>query len=677
MNYRVSTPDVPTGRSWQALVLGTLLAGTLVLLLACNPESNSGSPPAVAPGSAEAPRTDGSEAWHRHDLWLDTPSVAYQPEELGQQKAWSRQVVYLGASEVRELDKVTAFQRQNIPRLAASEVRALQQVAGSRLAFTVEVGDQPYFSFIPLVDRRHPWATLYRVSARGVEGASESQTAAQVLHEEWVRVRALPAQAAVTVSLEAFAGQTIELLLDAEMEEPLAQRPRPRRAQWVSPAIYYRASLTEPYEAGEPRQTASAQRPNVLLIGADTLRADHLGAYGASPSLTPGLDRLAQESDVWLNATSSFNVTNPSFVSLMTGLYGKNHGIYDLTTPLPESHTTLAEVFSEAGYDTLAVIAARHLRHRNSGLGQGFDDVTVSGLHFAAELVADMGMDWIAAQTEDGDAPFFAWLHMFDPHTPHTPPAPFGLGFHPDRSYGLAPVDRWLLHRTPGWPSYTYMPLGGSSELYAGEVSYLDRQVDRLMDFLRSRGLLENTLVVFVADHGENLAEHGVRYGHHGLFETTVRVPLMVRWPGAQGEGRRFEELVQNVDVFPTLLAAAGLEAPESDGTDLRSIAEGEERGRRAVFSEHSHALGTRIRTRDHSYMISIGNNFFEDGRYLFDLRQDPGEEENLAGTGLAVEEELHRALQGWLQTRRETAKALPADLTEEDIERLRALGYL
>ncbi|MDY7091782.1 MAG: sulfatase [Acidobacteriota bacterium] len=673
MNHRACIPNSAAAVAWSIV-----LAGALMLLLACGgPPGENGPSAAETPRSGEAPQTDGSEAWHRHDLWLDDPSIAYQPEELGQQKAWSRQVVYLGANEVRELDKVTAFQRQQIPRLAASEVRALQQVAGSRLVFTVEVGDQPYFSFIPLVDRRHPWATLYRVSARALGEPSQGGAEEQVLHEEWVRVRALPAQAAVTVSLEAFAGQTIELLLDAEMEEPVAQRPRPRRAQWVSPAVYYRAPLSKDSKAGEARQNASAQRPNILLIGADTLRADHLGAYGASPSLTPGLDRLAKESDVWLNATSCFNVTNPSFISLMTGLYGKNHGIYDLTTPLPDSYTTLAEVFSDAGYDTLAVIAARHLRHRNSGLGQGFDEVTVSGLHFAAELVADMGMDWIAEHTENGDAPFFAWLHMFDPHTPHTPPAPFGLGFHPDRSYGLAPVDRWLLHRTPGWPSYTYMPLGGSSELYAGEVSYLDRQVDRLMDFLRSRGLLENTLVVFIADHGENLADHGVRYGHHGLFETTVHVPLMVRWPGAEGTGRRFEELVQNVDVFPTLLAAAGLEAPESDGTDLRAIADGEERSHRAVFSEHSHALGTRIRTRDHSYMVSMGNNFYEDGRYLFDLRTDPGEENNLAGTGLAVEDELHRALQGWLQTRRETDTALPADLTEEDIERLRALGYL
>src|SRR6185369_4745945 len=141
---------------------------------------------------------------------------------------------------------------------------------------------------------------------------------------------------------------------------------------------------------------------------------------------------LAEESDVFLDAYSVFNVTNPSFLSIMTGLYGKHHGIYDLRTRLPAGHTTLADLFARAGYDTMAIISARHLGDHNSGIGQGFKDVTEPTEHFAAELAADMAMDWIGThETGQPRRPFFAWVHLFDPHTPHTPPDPYALGLRP------------------------------------------------------------------------------------------------------------------------------------------------------------------------------------------------------------------------------------------------------
>lgn len=608
---------------------------------------------------ARSPQITG--AWQRVDLWLAEPKVETAPVELGQQRPWNRHIGVLGASEVRDLSQVPPFQLQQIPHLAASQIRALEQVQGTRLAYTVDLGQAPYLSFIPLIDGTHPWPTAFRVSVRPPSGE------AVVVHERLETISVPPAQAVIEVDLGAFAGQKVEILLEVDaLGADGKGGGRIRRSIWGSPAVYSRGTLSHP-------PPGSPERPNVVLIGADTLRADHIGALGADPDVTPGIDRLAAESDVWPETVSCFNVTNPSFASLMTGLYGKNHGVYDLRTQLPESFTTLAEEFSGAGYDTLAVIAARHLGNHNSGLGQGFDEVSLSDLHYSAELVMDMGMDWIGER----EKPFFVWLHLFDPHTPHTPPAPYALGFHPAEAHGLSPGGDWRMHRTPGWPGYSFMPLGGSHELYQGEVAYLDRQVDRLMDYLRSHRLLENTIVVFVADHGENLADHGVRFGHHGLFETTTRVPLMIRWPGAERSGRRIDGLVQNVDVFPTLLAAAGLPVPDNDGQNLLELTGEGRRGRRAAFSEHSHAQGARIRTPDFSYMVSSGSNFYPDGRYLFDLRTDPHETRNLAGTGLAQEEELQRALHGWLAQRRELDRPKPVDLTQEDIDKLKALGYL
>ncbi|MCB1054241.1 MAG: sulfatase [Acidobacteria bacterium] len=611
------------------------------------------SPQPAAPADAGA--------WHRTDLWLAEPRVEAAPDSLGNQRSWARHIGVLGASEVRDMTQVTPFQLQQIPHLAASEIRALEQVQGTRLAYRVELGQAPYLSFIPLINEQHPWPTSYKVSVRPPGGEPV------VAHERLETIAVPPAQAVVDVDLGAFAGQTVDVLLEVDALGAGGKGGgRIRRSVWGSPAVYSRIPLDH-----EP--PGSPERPNVVLIGADTLRADAIGVLGGDPDVTPAIDQLASESDLWPETVSCFNVTNPSFASLMTGLYGKNHGVYDLRTQLPESFTTLAEEFSGAGYDTLAIIAARHLGNHNSGLGQGFDETSLSELHYSAELVIDQGMDWISGRRK----PFFVWLHLFDPHTPHTPPAPYALGFHQTTTHGLSPDGDWRMHRTPGWPGYSFMPLGGSRELYQGEVAYLDRQVDRLMGFLRSQRLLENTIVVFVADHGENLADHGVRFGHHGLFETTTRVPLMIRWPGAEREGRRIPGLVQNVDVFPTLLAAAGIPVPDNDGENLLEITGDGKRGRRAAFSEHSHAQGARIRTPDFSYMVSEGSNFFPDGRYLYDLRTDPHETRNLAGTGLAQEEELQRALHGWLSQRRQLDRPRPVDLTQEDIDKLKALGYL
>ncbi len=611
-----------------------------------------------------APRSGGpglsTRGWERQDLWAREPVVEQVGRTLEFGPVWQRRVAHLGAHEVRDRAVVPAESFAHVPWLPASEVHALEQVMGSRLAWRLELGDEPYFSFIPLRDETHHQPLIHRVAVRAAGGEAE------LLLEREAPQLVPPGQATETVDLALWAGQSVELLLEIGTPRHALPGFGPAWGQWASPAVYSR----KPQRAVGSRDP---RRPNVLLLGADTLRADALGAYASKPAVTPALDRLAAESDLFLDAISCFNVTNPSFLSLMTGLYGKNHGVYDLVTPLPAEHQTLAELFTAAGYETAAVISARHLGNQASGIGQGFGTTHLADRHHTAELAVDLAMDWMAERR----APFFAWVHLFDPHTPHTPPAPFALGLRPDGPNGLSPVRSWLAFRALGWPTYVQKALGGHRDLYVGEVAYLDRQVDRLLGFLASRGLLESTIVVFVADHGENLEDHGIQYGHHGLFETTTHVPLMIRWPGETRAGRRLSGLVQNVDLFPTLLGAAGLSVPPSDGTDLLELFASGRLGRRAAFSEHAHQTGTRVRTATHALMRSKGNRFVADGPYLFDLEEDPGETTNLAGRGLPVEAELERVLKAWLAERRESAPTLPADISEEDVQRLRALGYL
>jgi len=594
------------------------------------------------------------------DLWAVNPTVESTPPMW--KRAVFRRISYLGAEEVRNMRFVPPQQLVAFPKRTAGQVKALEQRASTRVRWTIEPGKDAYFSFVPL-GTTDGCACTYRV---GIREAPDKL-------KELFKVDARPvgpfAPKAVEVDLSSYAGRRIDLLVQIDGSAAQAPGQPVPSVLWGSPAVYWHDEI-------EASKQGSEKRPNVLLIGIDTLRADALGPWGRNPSLSPSLDRLAKSSDVWLDAYSVFNVTNPSFASIMTGLYGKNHGVYDLQTPLPPDHTTLAELYSGAGYQTFALISASHLGNHNSGLAQGFDRVETATEHAAAEMPVETTMDWLSAHASH-PKPFFIWLHLFDPHTPHTPPEPYALGFRPAGASGLQPVRSWSPFRPTGPRAFTEPVLGANRDLYDGEVAYADHQVGRLLDFLESRGLLENTIVVVVADHGENLGDHGIRFRHTGLFESTTHVPLMIRWPGGERPGRRIRGMVQTIDLFPTLLAASGLKAPESDGQDLRELTAEGRTGRRAVFSEHAGRQGISVRTPQYRYTLNQGNTkFFPDGPVLYDLKADPGEIRNLAGQGLPVEKELNGLLLRWLSDRRRNFNPQSRTLTEEEIQKLKALGY-
>jgi arylsulfatase A-like enzyme len=627
----------------------------------------------LAPGCGPRPRLETPHGWSRTDLAdLAATAPRLELDAFGASAAFRAGIGYLGSEEPRDMSKVPKAQLAVFPFRRPGEIRTIAQAAGTRLAWSVELGSDPYVSFIPLgwTGRRCP--CRYRFGLRDARGQ---------IHELWREEAARLTRTApgtVAVDLTDYAESRVDLLFEVDaVPGPggVSIAAPPPEVAWGSPTLYDRRPIAA-WPSPDPGP------PNVLIVGIDTLRADHVGALRSepafAPSLTPAIDRLAAESDVWTHAYSTFNSTNPSFASIFTGLYGKNHGVYDLHTPLPKARTTLAELFSEAGYQTLAVISASHLGDHNSGLGQGFGRVILSDHTFAAELPVDDVMDWIARRGEGaaGPPPFFVWLHLFDPHTPHTPPEPYALGFRPAAPSGLSPVASWIPFRRPGEREFSEPVLGGQRDLYAGEVAYVDRQVDRLLGFLGSRGLMEHTIVVLVADHGENLGDHGIDFRHIGLWETTTHVPLLVHWPG-QSAGRRLAGLVQTIDLFPTLLAGAGLDVPAQDGTDLHQLTYDGHQGRRAVFAEHADHLGAMVRTATHRYFRIHGETTIPDGAYLYDLTKDPGELHNLAGRGLPVERELSNLLDRWLADRRPGPRPESQKLTDEERQQLRALGYV
>jgi arylsulfatase len=588
-------------------------------------------------------------AWERVDLWSLAPRVV---RAAATGKSIEATVGLYGPAEVRDRAQLTPRDLQRVPNLLPPRSRMLRQVAGSVVAWKLRLGRSPYLAIAPLPDVAPcPARGTIEVIAGGAPVVLWSGPAPA----SW-----MPAPPELALEMRRWAGREVEIRLGVEAAAGAA----PGCAmQWGAPELLAVGAVDV--------ATPSAERPpNILLIGVDTLRADALGAWGRRPSVTPALDRLAAESDVWTHAFSTVNATNQSFASIHTGLYVHHHGVHDLETPLPEAHATLAERLGEAGYESRAILAAQHLGPHNSGLDQGFDELVPAENTSSARLVVDQALDWLDGR---GARPFFLWLHLFDPHTPHTPPDPYASGNHPAGDYGLGPVLAWRPFRALGPRQFREPRLGGDRDLYAGEVAFVDRQVDRLLGWLRERGMLRHTLVAFVADHGENLEDHGVTYRHSGLWDTTTRVPLMVRWPGDRPVGRRFDGLVQTIDLYPTLLGAARVPVNAQDGQDLRLLA----RGRRAVFSEQADGKGASVRTRRFRYFESIDSKIVPPGPYLYDLAADPGELTNLAGTGRPEEAELRALLQRWRATKAARAPRGNRPLSPEDEAELRALGYL
>ncbi len=559
--------------------------------------------------------------------------------------------------------------RTSLITVRGRRVTAVQHRAGDQLSWRVELGSEPSFSFRPnAVGGRCDFEVLVREPGRRLRPVYQGSHEPRDVSAPEERGDTLDER--IDVDLAAFAGESIELVLAVAQDSENCEL-----AQWASPIVTSRGTV---------RRKPDSERPNIILITADTLRTDALGAWGRTPSVTPNLDRLAGRSDVWLRTFASCNSTNPSFASLMTGLYVKSHGVFNLKTPLPESHETLAELLQDAGYDTSAVVSVRHLAE-NSGLRQGFDRFRGPAGQYFAETAVNLALH----QLQELDEPFFHWLHLFDPHTPQNPPAPFDTGYRPSGTEDLGPVDEWLPFREPGPrpydPDRSEPKLLGHADLYPGEVSYLDWQVGRLLAFLESRDQLEDSLLIFVADHGENLGEHGIYFNHVGLFDLTVQVPLIIKWPGQQ-EGREHEMLVQHFDIFPTLLSFLGLEPPPNDGIDLQQAAQ-RGRGRRAVFANHANDHGEMVRTETHKYYFNrapyraLGVEppaplLHPRGAYLFDLTADPQELNNLAGKGRPQERSMAEILERWLATGRgETPPAL--EISAEERERLEALGYV
>ena len=400
---------------------------------------------------------------------------------------------------------------------------------------------------------------------------------------------------------------------------------------------------------------ASAQSPpDVFLITLDTLRADRVGAYGYRGARTPALDRLAKDGILFRQAFTPSPITNSSHASILTGLNPSFHGVTDFGVPLGSGKQTWAEFLKERGYSTGAFIGAVILDSKTlaPGFNQGFD------LYFdfpekppasrwgrverrAADVAAE-ARKWLLSNRT---APRFVWIHFYDPHDPYEAPAPFG-------------------------EKYRNQP-------YDGEVAYTDSVLAQFLGLLDKQGAYDNALIIAVGDHGEGLGEH--KEDTHGIFlyDSTLRVPMIVKLPGRRQAGKVVETAVRTTDLLPTVLDLLGIRSKaEFQGASLRPLWEGNDSAERPLLAETDYpqrfgwAPLRAIRTSQHKFMEAPRPE-------LYDLGADPGENRNLYEPWAAIVQELREKLAKFHAAAPKPQQPAAGAVGEKTIEHLRALGYL
>lgn len=420
--------------------------------------------------------------------------------------------------------------------------------------------------------------------------------------------------------------------------------------------------------------------PLVLLITSDTHRADHLGvAERAVDIRTPTLDALAAEGILYEDCFSSSNVTIPSHVALMTGVHPRDSGIVHNEKSLAEGAETLAEHFRAAGFATFAAVSVFHLAPEVAGLAQGFDRYSwPRGRESSAAVAIERLASWI--ESAEG-RPVFAWLHVFDAHTPYAPPAPYDELYYPADKDAF---DTSLPRRN--FPVPAQEGVGRLRDLqwlvaqYRGEVTYLDAQLARLLELPRvARGI-----VAMTADHGESLSQHGIFWRHFGLYPDTIHVPLVLKVPGGP-RGVRISRGVRQMDLGLTLLELAGVEA-RFPGRSLLETAPG------SAAETPRFALGTRCKEASiragrwflNLNLIAYSRNrdtedwgVFERHQVeLYDLETDPACDRNLAGMEHERARELRARLVRWLCSAVDTGLSAEGLDSEEARSALAQLGY-
>lgn len=456
---------------------------------------------------------------------------------------------------------------------------------------------------------------------------------------------------------------------------------------------------------GEATTEPGPAAPNVVLVTIDTLRADRTGPYQLDSKATPNMAKLAAEGTLFEAAMSPMQMTRPSHYSLFTSLYPRDHGVVNNKISLEPEFETLAEVFAEHGYETAGFVGVTLLGPR-SGAERGFEhfDFPQNSRTRTAESIVNAASQWL--ETRDRSRPYFLWVHLFDPHTPYAPPA----GFVPvAQDDATAEISELSVEQIIAMAKLNRGDLPGAvvtraQELYQGDIEYADHWLGRLIDNIDSPRVgvasaaeaKQQTVVALTADHGECF-ENGIYFEHSDcLYEGAARIPMIIRYPRRVAQGLRRSEVVEIIDVAPTLLALVDISIP--DAYRGRDLFDPEAAPRDAAYLQHplysndgaANRKGRRLRsvmgrpTREilvGEELLAIRTSEWKylrhgDHEELYDLIDDPTEKRNVVAQHSSTAATLRAKLDAWSAAHPQHHASVEM-INDELRATLEALGYL
>jgi len=462
------------------------------------------------------------------------------------------------------------------------------------------------------------------------------------------------------------------------------------------------AGWSEPRLNAEKIVKLKGKKPsNIILISIDTLRPDRLGCYGHKMETSPFIDKLAGRGVLFKNAIAQSPWTLPSHMSILTSLYPSVHlANSKKNNKLSEEKVCLAEILKKEGYYTAAFVDGGWLRHK-FGFNQGFDIYDDEG-----GRIARINKKVMKFLEENFQKKFFLFMHVYDVHGPYEPPPPYNEMFYKGNkddpnNHSMDFIKSIGYHKYQKFDNIT--DINYVKSLYAGEIRYVDNELGKLFAKMGELEIFDNTLLVFLSDHGESLFEHHVYIGHGiFLFDNEVKIPLIIKPPKGNYRKRVIYNQVESIDVMPTILDLLDLPAnKEAQGKSLVKFMKNQKVASKDnfAFGESSNTGGTGfVRTNKWKFISKMKINLNElvqglkpsnkinltkyiiDEEQLYDLENDPQERNNLIKKEPEVAKKLKDRLIKWEEDNKKIASRMEKhkiELTDEEKEQLKALGYV
>lgn len=408
----------------------------------------------------------------------------------------------------------------------------------------------------------------------------------------------------------------------------------------------------------------------IILIAIDTLRADRLGCYGYHSDISPNIDGLAKDGLLFENMIAENNVTQSSFVTMLTGKNPHQHGIVNMKpTKIPQRLLPLPLILQRKGYKTAAVDCNYRITGQsNPWFKRGFDtyldpsENRPTHLNLSAKEINQKAIPWLKKHAQEPN--FFLFLHYWDPHYPYQPEASFANWSKQQSSIKAQanepPLKACL--REPLWSFISKYNQDNKSisqiqKNYDGTVKQADHYIGELIEEIKRLGIYEDTMIILTSDHGESLGEHKIYFDHHGLYDATLRVPLIITYPKKLPNNKRISELVQHADIMPTITQLAKIPLPNGvgpiDGTSVLTLIQPNKRKRRpfVVSCEANWQCKRSIRNHQWKLIQSVERDVYGNPKFeLYNLKQDPQEQKNLITQHPQVAKRLQHQMKQWVQ---------------------------